>query len=56
MNAFAEHSSQIYFPSWVYDQYNVGEGLGDGQCTRGGKGNPEKNGYNGLMVYKNEAK
>ncbi|KAG6655717.1 hypothetical protein I3843_05G210700 [Carya illinoinensis] len=22
VNAFAEHSSQIYFPTWVYDQFN----------------------------------
>ncbi|KAG7981007.1 hypothetical protein I3843_05G210900 [Carya illinoinensis] len=22
LNAFAEHSSQIYFPTWVYDQFN----------------------------------
>ncbi|XP_021834821.1 rust resistance kinase Lr10-like [Prunus avium] len=27
LNAFAEHSSQIYFPSWVYDQYNEGKDL-----------------------------
>ncbi|BBG97014.1 PR5-like receptor kinase [Prunus dulcis] len=27
LNAFAEHSSQIYFPSWVYDQYNKGKDL-----------------------------
>ncbi|EEF48964.1 BRASSINOSTEROID INSENSITIVE 1-associated receptor kinase 1 precursor, putative [Ricinus communis] len=24
LNAFAEHSSQIYFPSWVYEQLNAG--------------------------------
>ena len=22
VNAFAEHSSQIYFPSWIYDRYD----------------------------------
>ena len=22
MNAFADHSSQIYFPTWVYDQFS----------------------------------
>ncbi|XP_039161666.1 rust resistance kinase Lr10-like [Eucalyptus grandis] len=27
VNANAEHSSQIYFPLWVYDQVNGGEGV-----------------------------
>ncbi|CAL2240007.1 unnamed protein product [Prunus armeniaca] len=27
LNARAEHSSQIYFPSWVYDQYKEGKEL-----------------------------
>ncbi|XP_041010793.1 LEAF RUST 10 DISEASE-RESISTANCE LOCUS RECEPTOR-LIKE PROTEIN KINASE-like 2.2 isoform X2 [Juglans microcarpa x Juglans regia] len=27
INAFAEHSSQIYFPSWVYDQFNDGKDI-----------------------------
>nr|XP_008363209.2 rust resistance kinase Lr10-like isoform X1 [Malus domestica] len=27
LNAFAEHSSQIYFPTWVYDQYSDGKEL-----------------------------
>ncbi|CAL8119044.1 unnamed protein product [Prunus armeniaca] len=27
LNASAEHSSQIYFPSWVYDQYKEGKEL-----------------------------
>ncbi|XP_061999024.1 rust resistance kinase Lr10-like [Rosa rugosa] len=27
LNALAEHSSQIYYPSWVYDQYNAGNDL-----------------------------
>ncbi|XVE53051.1 hypothetical protein DITRI_Ditri02bG0173600 [Diplodiscus trichospermus] len=25
LNAFAEHSSQIYFPSWIYNQFDKGE-------------------------------
>ena len=25
LNVYAEHSSQIYFPSWVYDQFNEGK-------------------------------
>ncbi|CAL8119020.1 unnamed protein product [Prunus armeniaca] len=24
LNALAEHSSQIYFPSWLFDQYTKG--------------------------------
>ncbi|XP_050387232.1 rust resistance kinase Lr10-like [Argentina anserina] len=33
VNALVEHSSQIYFPSWVHDQYNEGKNLeiGDGK-------------------------
>ncbi|XP_060675591.1 rust resistance kinase Lr10-like isoform X3 [Ziziphus jujuba] len=27
LNAVAEHTSQIYFPSWIYDQLNKGKGL-----------------------------
>ncbi|KAF3432844.1 hypothetical protein FNV43_RR23946 [Rhamnella rubrinervis] len=27
LNAVAEHSSQIYFPSWVYDQFNEGKDI-----------------------------
>ncbi|KAB2597688.1 receptor-like protein kinase [Pyrus ussuriensis x Pyrus communis] len=27
LNTTVEHSSQIYFPLWVYDQYNVGNDL-----------------------------
>ncbi|KAK9912529.1 hypothetical protein M0R45_036391 [Rubus argutus] len=27
LNAFAENSSQIYFPSWVYDQFNEGKDM-----------------------------
>ncbi|KAH7538202.1 hypothetical protein FEM48_Zijuj03G0173900 [Ziziphus jujuba var. spinosa] len=27
MNAVAENSSQIYFPSWVYDQFNEGKDI-----------------------------
>ena len=27
VNAFAEHSSQIYFPSWIYDRYDQGEDM-----------------------------
>ena len=27
MNAFANHSSQIYFPTWVYDQFSKGKDI-----------------------------
>ncbi|XP_027177177.1 rust resistance kinase Lr10-like [Coffea eugenioides] len=27
LNAHAEHSSQIYFPSWIYDKFDQGENL-----------------------------
>jgi serine/threonine protein kinase len=27
LNAFAEHSSQIYFPTWVYEQFNDGNDI-----------------------------
>ncbi|BBN70427.1 PR5-like receptor kinase [Prunus dulcis] len=33
LNARAEHSSQIYFPSWVYDQYKEGKELEMGDIT-----------------------
>uniref|UniRef100_F6HWF9 non-specific serine/threonine protein kinase n=1 Tax=Vitis vinifera TaxID=29760 RepID=F6HWF9_VITVI len=34
VNAFAEHSSQIYFPSWIYDRYDQGEDIEIGQATK----------------------
>ncbi|KAL6311369.1 hypothetical protein AAG906_022960 [Vitis piasezkii] len=34
VNAFAEHSSQIYFPSWIYDRYDQGEDMEMGDATR----------------------
>nr|DAD18129.1 TPA_asm: hypothetical protein HUJ06_019592 [Nelumbo nucifera] len=33
INAFAEHSSQIYFPSWIYDQFNQGKDMRVGAIT-----------------------
>ncbi|KAL6187483.1 hypothetical protein ACLB2K_038881 [Fragaria x ananassa] len=33
LNAFVDHSSQIYFPSWVHDQYNEGKDLEIGDAT-----------------------
>ncbi|PPD85822.1 hypothetical protein GOBAR_DD17259 [Gossypium barbadense] len=27
VNAFADHTSQIYFPSWIYDRLNQGEDI-----------------------------
>ncbi|XAR52230.1 Glycerophosphodiester phosphodiesterase [Bertholletia excelsa] len=33
LNAFADHTSQIYFPSWVYDQLKEGREVELGQAT-----------------------
>ncbi|KAL6321093.1 hypothetical protein AAG906_012865 [Vitis piasezkii] len=33
LNVFAEHSSQIYFPSWAYDQFNEGKDIEIGDAT-----------------------
>ncbi|XP_022717815.1 rust resistance kinase Lr10-like [Durio zibethinus] len=33
LNAFAEQSSQIYFPSWVYDRFEQGEEIELGDVT-----------------------
>ena len=37
MNVFAEHSSQIYFPSWVYEQFNEGKDIEMEDATEEGK-------------------
>ncbi|XVF79083.1 hypothetical protein PTKIN_Ptkin14bG0190700 [Pterospermum kingtungense] len=33
LNSFAEHSSQIYFPSWIYDRLDKGENVELGDVT-----------------------
>ncbi|XP_057470188.1 rust resistance kinase Lr10-like isoform X2 [Actinidia eriantha] len=33
LNAFADHTSQIYFPSWIYDQFKEGKGIEMGEST-----------------------
>jgi serine/threonine protein kinase len=33
-NAFADHSSQIYFPTWVYDQFSEGNDIEMEDATR----------------------
>ncbi|KAL7185224.1 hypothetical protein ACSBR2_027202 [Camellia fascicularis] len=33
LNAFANHTSQIYFPSWVYDQFKEGKDVEMGEST-----------------------
>ncbi|XP_035539874.1 rust resistance kinase Lr10-like [Juglans regia] len=33
INAFAEHSSQIYFPTWVYDQFRNGKDIEQMECV-----------------------
>nr|XP_048326414.1 rust resistance kinase Lr10-like [Ziziphus jujuba var. spinosa] len=37
VNAFTEHTSKIYFPSWIYDRVNQGENLELGDVTEGEK-------------------
>lgn len=37
LNAFADHSSQIYFPSWIYDRFNQGEDMEIGDATENEK-------------------
>ena len=34
MNANAIHSSQIYFPSWIYDRYHQGESTNFEDATK----------------------
>ncbi|KAH7861873.1 hypothetical protein Vadar_032027 [Vaccinium darrowii] len=33
LNAFADHTSQIYFPSWIYDQFKEGNEIEMGEAT-----------------------
>ncbi|CAL5403948.1 unnamed protein product [Camellia sinensis] len=33
LNAFADHTSQIYFPSWVYDRFKEGKDVEMGEST-----------------------
>ncbi|XP_052171600.1 rust resistance kinase Lr10-like isoform X2 [Diospyros lotus] len=33
LNAYADHTSQIYFPSWVYVQFNKGKGIEMGDAS-----------------------
>jgi len=33
LNALADHSSQMYFPSWIYDQVNEGRDILEDQAT-----------------------
>ncbi|EOY13647.1 PR5-like receptor kinase [Theobroma cacao] len=37
LNAFAEHLSQIYFPSWIYGRFHQGEDFDLGEVTDGEK-------------------
>ncbi|EOY13651.1 PR5-like receptor kinase [Theobroma cacao] len=37
LNAFAEHLSQIYFPSWIYGRFHQGENIKFGDVTDGEK-------------------
>uniref|UniRef100_F6H7C8 Protein kinase domain-containing protein n=1 Tax=Vitis vinifera TaxID=29760 RepID=F6H7C8_VITVI len=42
VQAFAEHSSQIYFPSWVHDKYDRGENMEMGDATEDEKKSVKK--------------
>lgn len=33
LNAFVDHTSQIYFPSWIYDQFKEGKEIEMGEAT-----------------------
>ncbi|WRX18618.1 hypothetical protein QQP08_011105 [Theobroma cacao] len=37
LNAFAEQSSQIYFPSWIYDRFDKEEDIELGDVTENEK-------------------
>ncbi|KAK9147292.1 hypothetical protein Scep_006049 [Stephania cephalantha] len=37
VNPFAENSSQIYFPAWIYDRFNQGEEMDIGDAGQGEK-------------------
>ena len=39
LNVYAEHSSQNYFPSWVYDQFNEGKDIEMEDATKTEEGN-----------------
>ena len=56
LDVYAEHSSQIYFPLWVYDRFREGKDR-NGRCdiNRGRKGFFEKVDYSSLMVHTIEA-
>ncbi|RVW87546.1 Rust resistance kinase Lr10 [Vitis vinifera] len=55
VNAFAEHSSQIYFPSWIYNRYDQGEDMEMGDATEDEKKYVRKMVIVAAMVYTNEA-
>ena len=58
LNVYTEHSSQIYFPSWVYDQFNKGKVIemeDETNTEEGIKGTFEKAYYSSLMVHTIEA-
>lgn len=55
LNAAAAHSSQIYFPSWVYDQFNEGKDIDMGDTTEEEKWIIKKMIIVAFMVHTNEA-
>ena len=51
LNASVEHSSQIYFPSWIYDRW----GPWGVKCHWGWEENIEEDDQSSILVHSNEA-
>ena len=55
LNALANHSSQKYFPSWIYDQVNERKDILEDQVIEQEKNTIKKDDYSGIMVHTIEA-
>ncbi|KAG5253310.1 rust resistance kinase [Salix suchowensis] len=55
LNALADHSSQMYFPSWIYDQVSEGKDILEDEATELKKNNNKKDDYGCIMVHTIEA-
>ena len=53
LNALGDNSSQMYFPSWIYDQFSEGKDILEDEATEQEK--ITKKDYGGIMVHTNEA-
>jgi len=54
LNSNADHSSQIYFPFWIYDQLEK-EGEIEIEDVTGGYENCKKDDHSSFLVYTIEA-